>query len=266
MARRPTDPSSPAAKSTPRKRAAAPAKRAAKKAPAKPRAPAKPKTVVPPATTPQARRAEVREAAVKERLSRTPAERDRRFNLMLQTACLRAGSAVAVGIITRKVPLLGKLAPSLFGDRSEPFSLGRLQHELVRDVIELYDLELTELEERGVILLSTAVAEGAHMLSKQMAERIVAQIGGRYLQPVATRILPLASLVTEIASAISSTYAVGRRAQALCNLPGSGNLGDLLRGLSGIDERRLFTWSGEALRRALMPLRGVMALRNAMKR
>jgi hypothetical protein len=208
----------------------------------------------------------VRKAAAQERLERTPAERDRRFNLMLQTACLRAGSAVAVTTITRKVPLLGKLAPSLFDERSEVFSLGRLQHELVRDIIELYDLELTDLEERGVILLATAVAEGAHLLSKQMAERIVTQIGGRYLQPVATRILPLASLVTEIASAISSTYAVGRRAQALCSLPGSGNLGDLLRGLSGIDERRLFTWSGEALRRALMPLRGVMALRAAMKR
>lgn len=261
MARAPTEPRSTAAKSPARKRAAAPAKAAAKKA-AKPRAkPAAKQTV-----TPQARRAGARQAAAQERLERTPAERDRRFNLMLQTACLKAGSAAAITLITRKVPLLGKLAPSLFGTSNEAFSLGRMQHQLVRDVIELYDLELTELEERGVILLATAVAEGAHLLSQQMAERIVAQIGGRYLQPVATRILPLAALVTEIAGAISSTYAVGRRAQALCNLPGHGNLGDLLRGLSGIDERRLFTWSGEALRRALMPLRGVMALRQAMKR
>ena len=35
---------------------------------------------------------------------------------------------------------------------------------------------------------------------------------------------------------------------------------DLLRGLTGIDQRRLFSWSGEALKLALMPFRGVMSM------
>jgi hypothetical protein len=243
MARRPAQPRPAAAKKPAARKRTAPAEKAAKKTSAKTTRPAPPPTP-----------------------ERTPAERDRRFNLMLQTTCLKAGTAAAIGSITRKVPLLGKLAPTLFGEESEAFSLGRLQHELVRQVIALYDLELSELEERGVILLATAVTESAHQLPRQMVERIVTQLGGRYLQPVATRILPLASLVTDIAGAIAGTYAVGKRAQALCNLPGSGNLGDLLRGLSGIDERRLFAWSGEALKHALLPLRGAMALRAAIKR
>ena len=245
MARRPTEPRPAAAKKAVRKRAAP--------------SPGKPAAARKPTAKKTARRALADP-------DRTPAERERRFNLLLQTACLKAGTASAVGTITRKVPLLSKLAPKLFGDDSEAFSLGRLQHELVRDVIALYDLELSELEERGVILLASAVTENAQALPRQLAERIVTQLGGRYLQPVASRILPLASLVTDIAGAISGTYAVGKRAQALCNLPGSGNLGDLLRGLSGIDERKLFAWSGEALKHALLPLRGVMALRAAMKR
>ena len=244
MARRPTESRPAAAKKPAARKRAAPAKKAAKKAP--------PKTAKPPPAA----------SAV----NRTPSERERRFNLLLQTACLKAGTASAIGTITRKVPLLGKVAPSLFGADSEAFSLGRLQHELVREVIALYDLELSELEERGVILLATAVTENAQQLPRQMVERIVTQLGGRYLQPVASRILPLASLVTDIAGAIAGTHAVGKRAQALCNLPGSGNLGDLLRGLSGIDERRLFAWSGEALKHALLPLRGVLALRAAIKR
>lgn len=247
MARRPTAARPAAAKTPAAGKRAAPRKPAARKAPAKK----------------SAKTAKVSRPAPE---SRTPAERDRRFNLLLQSACLKAGTASAVGSITRKVPLLGKLAPTIFGNDGEAFSLGRLQHDLVRDVISLYDLELSELEERGVILLATAGAESAQHLPRQMAERIVMQLGGRYLQPVATRILPLASLVTDIAGAISGTYAVGKRAQALCHLPGAGNLGDLLRGLSGIDERRLFAWSGEALKHALLPLRGVMALRAAMKR
>ena len=46
-------------------------------------------------------------------------------------------------------------------------------------------------------------------------------------------------------------------AQALCKLPGTGarDLSDLLRGLSGIDQTRLFKWSGEALSLALKPAR-----------
>jgi len=233
--RRPPAPRSPAAKAAPRKRAAA------KRAPAK-------------------------KAAARKSEAVTAAERDRRFNLLLQTACLKAGSAASVKTVTRKVPLLMKMAPNLLGEANESLSLGKLQHDLVRDVIALYDLELTELEERGVILLATAVTESTAALPRQMAERIVAQFGGRYLQPVASRILPLANLVTDSAGAIAATYAVGKRAQALCNLPGIGNLGDLLRGLSGIDERRLLAWSGEALRHALLPLRGVLALRAAIKR
>lgn len=191
---------------------------------------------------------------------RTPAQRDRRFGLLLQTACLKAGSGAAIATMTRKVPLLSKLAPMLLGSVGEAISLGRVHHQLVRDVLDLYDLELSELEERGVILLATAVNEGAHQLSRQMVERIVDQLGGRYLKPLANRFLPLASLVTEIAGAIAGTYAVGKRAQALCNLPGSGarNLAELLRGLSGIDESRLFSWSGEALRLSLLPFRSVM--------
>jgi hypothetical protein len=192
----------------------------------------------------------------------TPAERDRRFNLLLQTACLKAGSSAAVVAITSKVPLLGRMAPMMLGSMRETLALPRIQQQLVRDTLDLYDLDLTELEERGVILLATAGNLGAQKLSQQMVEQMVKQLGGRYLQLIATRALPLASLVGEIGSAITSTYTVGKRAQVLCNLPGTGarNLGDLLRGLTGIDQRRLLSWSGEALKLALGPFRSVLSM------
>jgi hypothetical protein len=175
---------------------------------------------------------------------------------------MKAGSAAAISAITAKVPLLGRLAPVLIGTVTETLALGRIHQTLVREIIDLYDLELSELEERGVILLATAGNLGAQQLSKAMTEQIVKQLGGRYLRLLATRALPIASLMSEIAAAIASTYAVGKRAQALCNLPGTGarNLGELLRGLSGIDQRRLFSWTGEALKLALAPFRSVLAL------
>lgn len=191
---------------------------------------------------------------------RSAAERDRRFNLLLQTACLKAGSAAAVSTITARLPLLGRFAPALLGSVTETLALGRIQQQLVRETLDLYELELSELEERGVTLLATAGSLGAQQLSRQMVEQITTQLGGRYLRLFAARALPLASLVTEIAAAIASTYAVGKRAQALCTLPGTGarNLAELLRSLTGIEQRKLFSWSGEALKLALTPLRGML--------
>ena len=262
MARAPTK--------TPTRRAKPRAATAAKPAPARARSPA---AAVPPrrkaAATPKAKpatRARNRPAAAVEveaaTRKLTPAERDRRFNLLLQTACLKAGSSAAITSITAKVPLLGRLAPVLIGSMRDTLAVPRIQQQLVRDTLDLYDLDLTELEERGVILLATAGNLGAQKLSQQMVEQMVKQLGGRYLQLIATRALPLAALVGEIGAAITSTYTVGKRAQVLCSLPGTGarNLGDLLRGLTSIDQRRLVTWSGEALKLALAPFRGVLSL------
>lgn len=191
---------------------------------------------------------------------RTAAQRDRRFNLLLHTACLKAGTAAAFSSITAKVPLLGRLAPVLLGSVSDAVSLPSIQKQLVRDVLDIYALEFSDAEQRGVILLATGADLGAQTLSDQMVEQILAQFGIGYLRLVTTRMLPLAGIATDIAAAIATTYTVGRRAQVLCNLPGSGarNLSELLRGLSGIDQRRLFVWSGEALRLALRPFRSVL--------
>jgi hypothetical protein len=259
MARAPSRPSRSAA----RPRSAAPAKKAVRKA-AKP-APARAEEAARgKAPAPRSRALVV---AQEEPRKLTPTERDKRFNLMLQAACLKAGSSAAVTAITSRIPLLGKMAPMLMGSVKETLALPRIQQQLVRDTLDLYDLDLSELEERGVILLATAGNFGAKQLSQQMVEQLARQLGGRYLQLIATRALPLAALVGEIAAAIASTYTVGKRAQVLCSLPGTGarNLSELLRGLTGIDQRRLFTWSGEALKLALAPFRSVLSMIPGMR-
>jgi uncharacterized protein (DUF697 family) len=188
-------------------------------------------------------------------------DRERRFNLIVQTACLKAGTAAAISTITRKVPLLGKLAPVMMGSMAETVALSKIQKQLVLEILELYELELTDAEERGVILLATAANIGAQQLSKKTVEQLLKQFVGLLYRPVLARVLPIAAIVTEIAASVASTYAVGKRAQALCLLPGTGvrNLGELFRGLSGIDQTRLFKWSGEALSLALKPFRGALA-------
>ena len=187
-------------------------------------------------------------------------QRERKFNSLIQTACLKAGTAAAISTITHKVPFLGRLAPVIVGSAAESMALSKIQTQLVREIIALYEVDLTEPEERGVILLATAARVGAAHLSKLTVDQLVKQLGGMVYRPVLARVLPLAAVATDISAAVASTYAVGKRAQALCTLPGTGarDLSDLLRGLSGIDQTRLYKWSAEALGLALKPFRGAL--------
>lgn len=160
------------------------------------------------------------------------------------------------------MPLLGRLAPTLLGPLAETVALAQVQRQLVTAIIELYEVELSDPETRGVVLLATATNIGAQQLSKRSMDAILKQFGEGLIGTVAARVLPMATILAEITAAVASTYTVAKRAQALCKLPGTGagNLADLLRGLSGIDQQRLLSWSGEAFRLAIIPFRSVLGM------
>jgi uncharacterized protein (DUF697 family) len=263
-----------AAKKSPGKSARKSAKAPAKKAPASARtarartagvdveSPRKPRTgagLDSPSIDPSTPTLEIPAGRAK---PRTAAQREAAFDTLVRNACLKAGTAAAISSLTRRVPLLGRLAPTLLGPLAETVALAQVQKALVAGVIELYGVELSEPEQRGVVLLATATDIGAQQLSKRSMEAILKQFGDGLVRGIAARVLPVASILAEITAAVASTYTVGKRAQALCKLPGTGagNLAELLRGLSGIDQARLLNWSGEAFRLALMPFKSVLGL------
>ncbi len=196
------------------------------------------------------------------RRPRTAAQREASFDALVRGACLKAGTAAAISSITGRVPLLGRLAPTVLGPLAETVALAQVQKQMVAEIVELYEVALSEPEMRGVVLLATATNIGAQQLSKRSMDAILKQFGEGLIGTVAARVLPMATILAEITAAVASTYTVAKRAQALCRLPGTGagNLADLLRGLSGIDQQRLLSWSGEAFRLALVPFRSVLGL------
>jgi uncharacterized protein (DUF697 family) len=196
------------------------------------------------------------------RRPRTAAQREASFDALVRGACLKAGTAAAISSITGRVPLLGRLAPTVLGPLAETVALAQVQKQMVVEIVELYEVALSEPEMRGVVLLATATHIGAQQLSKRSMDAILKQFGEGLIGTVAARVLPMATILAEITAAVASTYTVAKRAQALCKLPGTGagNLADLLRGLSGIDQQRLLSWSGEAFRLALVPFRSVLGM------
>jgi uncharacterized protein (DUF697 family) len=252
-----------AAKPATPKRAAAKDAGKPKPAPARTRSTAKPEAAAKPAKAARSTTSKPAPAAeTKPARARTAAQREAAFDTLVRNACLKAGTAAAISSLTRRVPLIGRLAPSVLGPLAETVALAQVQKDLVREVIALYEVELSEPEQRGVVLLATATNIGAQQLSKRSMDAILKQFGEGVVRGIAQRVLPMASILAEITASVASTYTVAKRAQALCKLPGTGagNLADLLRGLSGIDQQRLLSWSGEAFKLALMPFRGALAL------
>ena len=192
-------------------------------------------------------------------------ELDRRCLRLIHAACLKSGSGAIAGGVIEKVPMLGKLAPLLLGKLGDRDAPAQIQRRLVLDILELYDIRLNELEERAVILLATAVGGSAREISQRSLEQLVersgiGRLGGSLGRPIISRLLPVASLASDGATTITATYAIGRRAQALCRI-GNGqaqDLGELLHGLTGIDQRRLISWSGSAFRLAIAPFRAAL--------
>ncbi len=214
------------------------------------------------AKAPPALRTRTKRNGAKSPRPRTAAQREASFDALVRGACLKAGTAAAISSITGRVPLLGRLAPTVLGPLAETVALAKVQKQMVMEIVELYEVALSEPEMRGVVLLATATNIGAQQLSKRSMDAILKQFGEGLIGTVAARVLPMATILAEITAAVASTYTVAKRAQALCKLPGTGagNLADLLRGLSGIDQQRLLSWSGEAFRLALLPFRSVLGM------
>lgn len=189
------------------------------------------------------------------------AERDLRFSNALHGACLKSGTAAAINTLSGKLPLIGRLAPAVLGQIAERSALERIQHQLVDETLSVYDIELGDAERQGVLLIATAANVTAQEFSRTTLNRLVREVAGEMGSALILRVLPLAGLVPEVAAAIASTYSVGRRTQALSRFGQDGprNLGELLRGLSGIDENRLLVWTNEALSLALSPFRRVLS-------
>ena len=248
------EPESELTRESPKKRAPAKAAAAASKR-AKPAG----KSAAKAATAPRKRAAS---GGAESPRPRTAAQRGARFDALVRSACLKAGTAAAISSITGRVPLLGRLAPTVLGPLAETVALAQVQKQMVMEIVELYEVALSEPEMRGVVLLATATNIGAQQLSKRSMDAILKQFGEGLIGTVAARVLPMATILAEITAAVASTYTVAKRAQALCKLPGTGagNLADLLRGLSGIDQQRLLSWSGEAFRLALLPFRSVLGM------
>jgi uncharacterized protein (DUF697 family) len=178
---------------------------------------------------------------------------DARFVALLRRKCTRAAITGALTAAIEAIPGLGRALGFVFGELLDAQFLARVQRELVEDTFELYGLDLpgplhNELVSR-VQTLGTSASIASDALIRGVLKRTVGRISGA----VAKRFLPVAAIVSSAVSNASVTYAIGKRAQAVAKWREAPIRGmpDVVRAFSGVDERRILSWSVEAVKTSL---------------
>ena len=181
---------------------------------------------------------------------------------LLRNACVRAGTAAAVGSLSARIPVLGWVAPSVLSIFTDKLSVKQIQDDLIRDLLAQAEAQFTLREQAAVALLARTAQIGTQQLSQRTLDALLRPLGNSGLAATLGRTLPMAAIAADILAAVASTWLVGQRTRAMCQLPGQQGTSatDVLSSLSGIDQKRLLGWSAEALKQVVLPLRSLLNL------
>jgi uncharacterized protein (DUF697 family) len=178
---------------------------------------------------------------------------DDEFLALLRRKCVRAASVGALTAIGESIPGLSRALGFIFGELLDAKFLAAIQRELVEDTFVLYGLELPPALHDTIVKRVQMIGAGASIASDAVVRRMLQHAVGKLGGFVARRALPLTAIASSAFSNAAVTYAIGKRAQAVARLRDAPitAMPDAIRAFSGVDERRMFEWSLEAVKSSL---------------
>ena len=171
----------------------------------------------------------------------TPAEL---VEKLIRQKCWQAAAVGAATSGTGVIPGLGTVVSLTFGLAADIGMTLRLQTELVLEIIQVYQHELTLNEKRQLVLLITGLTLGANRLLGKVGLEIVERVTVRFEERLIVKAIPVLGVVASAGIDMVSTYLIGRRAQAYFQRGPQAldDWGDGVRAITGIDERKLSAW------------------------
>jgi len=191
-----------------------------------------------------------------QRSPKRPVARDphvARFTALLRRKCMRAATIGACTAAAESLPGFGKALGLVFGELLDVEMLAGVQRELIEETFDLYELNLPATVHNALVrkvqLAGSAASVAGDALTRGLLHRVLRRVGSL----VAVRAVPVAAVVSSAFANAAVTYAIGKRAQAVARLRGSPIAGipDAVRAFTGLDERRLLTWSVAAAKDAV---------------
>ena len=195
-----------------------------------------------------------RSIVVRKRSEHIPAQPsvDAKFLALLRRKCVRAASVGAATAAAEAIPGLSQAFGLVFGELVDAQFLAAIQRELVEDTFALYGFKLPPSLHSVVVNKVQVFGAGAGIAGDALMRRTLQRALGKLGGLLARRVAPVASIISSAFSNALVTYAIGKRAQAIARLRDSPLTGmpDVLRAFSGVDERRVYAWTMEAVNEA----------------
>jgi hypothetical protein len=185
---------------------------------------------------------------------------DAEFQSALRAACLKAAGVGAVSALIGVIPGAGIILRFTLGEVGDMAAVSAIQEQLIEDTLKIYGLPLPAAIRKPLLVQISAIGAGASVSIDAIGRGMLARYGSRIGGSVFSRVVPLAAVLTSAIGNATTTYAIGRRAQAFAKLrdtPVDG-LGDALRAFSGVDERKVWEWSVAATRETIGRFAGVL--------
>ena len=197
------------------------------------------------------------------RMTPPPGERDRdaEFQALLRAACLKAAGVGALSALAGAIPGAGILLRFTLGEIADMAAVSAIQETLIEDTLKLYDLPLPDALRKPLIAQISALGVGASISVDALGRRLFARYGSQIGGGVLGRVAPIAAVLTSALGNASTTYAIGRRAQAFSKIGEvrSDGLADAFRAFTGVDERKVWDWSVTATKEALGSIGSVLS-------
>jgi uncharacterized protein (DUF697 family) len=164
---------------------------------------------------------------------------------LVHAKCLQAGAIGTVGASAKLIPGVGGLIAGMLGPLADSTVVTTLQAELIAETFALYGVKLPPAAERAAVLTIASTHQGARHAGATLVDALAQQAKKALGKGLAARAMPLAEVVTAMASQVAVTYAIGMRAKALCQLREAqlSDLPDMLRAATAIDERSVMAWT-----------------------
>jgi uncharacterized protein (DUF697 family) len=172
---------------------------------------------------------------------------DVEFMALLRRKCVRAASIGALTAGAEAVPGLGRAIGFLFGELVDATMLSNVQRELVEDTFAVYGVTAKTPAQRALVEKLHVVGAGASIATDTAVRGLVRRSLGRAGSVLTYRLMPIAPIVTSALTNAAITYTVGKRAQAVAK-SGSAEVPGVVQAFTGLDERRVFEWTMNAIK------------------
>ncbi len=171
---------------------------------------------------------------------------------LIKQKCLKTGAIGAVTSGTAVIPGLGTFVSLTFGVAADVGMTFKLQTQLVLEIINVYQHELSLTDKRNIAMLISGFSIGGGQLigkaGAQIAEKATISLEEKFI----AKAIPVIGVAASAGINIVSTYLIGRRAQAYFQRgpDAMGDWSENARAITGLDERKISAWLAESTENA----------------